>query len=132
MAFLDVSALACRYQQSLSVGQELEIFSPGYPENYAADTNCSWEITAPVGYKINIFCGEVKLQSSADCTADLLQLNEEIFCTSGALFATTKSLSNVLHVYLKTESNEGKFYCVLSTVTDPCSCGRRNPVRTMI
>lgn len=120
---------SCNYQTDLKVGTELQVYSPGYPRNYAAGLNCKWTIRVPMGYAVTLKCDDINIPSSAGCVTDVLWFNEVKFCSRGSTSLTSKS--NVMEIQLKTTTANGKFYCRATTKLQPCSCGRRKTVRNL-
>ncbi|XP_041429866.1 embryonic protein UVS.2-like [Xenopus laevis] len=48
--------------------------SPNYPENYYTKMDCTWTITAPVGYKISLNMNDFKLENSRGCMYDSMTI----------------------------------------------------------
>lgn len=51
----------CDYYQSMTVGTTYNVYSPGYPQNYAAGVDCRWTAVAPRGYRIYLDCSDVDI-----------------------------------------------------------------------
>ncbi|XP_018086790.1 embryonic protein UVS.2-like isoform X3 [Xenopus laevis] len=50
------------------------ITTPGYPENYYPNLDCTWTITAPTGYKISLQINEFNLEIGIFCIYDYLNI----------------------------------------------------------
>ncbi|KAG8449760.1 hypothetical protein GDO86_016420 [Hymenochirus boettgeri] len=48
--------------------------SPGYPGNYPPNVDCTWTITAPVGYKISLKITDFEAEISTSCKNDNLYI----------------------------------------------------------
>lgn len=118
----------CRYFKALQVSEQMDIFSPGYPNNYPSNSDCSWTITAPIGNRVTILCSVVQLPPEVNngCPQDSLILNDLPYCNAKPIYASTGK--GELVVKLKTKTNTGKFHCTVSTESDACKCGKKNTV----
>lgn len=125
----------CNYQQSITPGVTYQIYSPGYTGYYTSGLSCSWQATAPVGYKLQLTCPTVEIPQSSGCAYDRLTVNvygyvdaatDSPYCMTGSL--SIASYANALNIRLRTYSSSGRFYCSLTTVVDVCNCGRRKTV----
>ena len=52
----------------------VSINSPAYPEKYPAGQSCSWNLTVPIGFKINIRPSFLDIEYSSDCSNDYLTI----------------------------------------------------------
>ncbi|KAG8449759.1 hypothetical protein GDO86_016419 [Hymenochirus boettgeri] len=48
--------------------------TPGYPGNYPPNVDCTWTITAPVGYKVSLKFMDFSLESAINCMYDNLYI----------------------------------------------------------
>lgn len=57
------------------VGSEtVTLTSPGYPYGYAANLNCIWSITTPVGQRIWLNISNIDLESHQSCFYDFVKI----------------------------------------------------------
>ncbi|PVD35988.1 hypothetical protein C0Q70_02958 [Pomacea canaliculata] len=60
---------------SVVVGSEtVTLTSPGYPYGYAANLNCIWSITTPVGQRIWLNISNIDLESHQSCFYDFVKI----------------------------------------------------------
>ncbi len=50
------------------------ISSPGHPNNYANNTNCTWHITVSPGFVIHLTFTNFTLENSKPCAYDYVQV----------------------------------------------------------
>ncbi|KAM6953504.1 cubilin [Aplochiton taeniatus] len=58
------------------IGQSGTVKSPGYPANYPDSSQCEWYLEGPTGHYLSLTYDAFSLQSSADCTADYVEVRE--------------------------------------------------------
>ncbi|XP_069479370.1 hatching enzyme 1.2-like isoform X2 [Ambystoma mexicanum] len=51
--------------------------SPNYPSTYGPNTNCSWVIVAPKGFKISVSILDFSLEASTNCVFDYLLIMDD-------------------------------------------------------
>ncbi|XP_059179030.1 cubilin-like isoform X2 [Physella acuta] len=79
------------------IGASGTITSPNYPGNYRINTECEWSVVAPVGHYIIFNITNFNLQSSTNCTADFLHINDGN-ATDPNIFHSCGSVSGVQRV----------------------------------
>jgi hypothetical protein len=75
----------CNYYQDVAAGQTFQVFSPNYPNNYPAGTNCRWEAVAPSNSQLTLTCSVFNLPSVSDYNAVICRC---LFRTASGLFCT--------------------------------------------
>lgn len=59
------------------IGQSGALHSPGFPgSNYPDSSSCEWYLEGPTGHYLTLSFGSFSLQSSADCSADYVEIRE--------------------------------------------------------
>uniref|UniRef100_A0A1B0CKV0 Trypsin-like serine protease n=1 Tax=Lutzomyia longipalpis TaxID=7200 RepID=A0A1B0CKV0_LUTLO len=145
--FLVPSALGqgCNYAQQVGTSP-VAIFSPNYPGNYVANTQCTWSATAPsTNYRLQLTCSVVQIpDGTSGCPKDYISISRTgrtdfadgyKYCGYGTF--TEYSNANQMSIKLSALYNSpgGRFYCTIQAVQlnqaafDPCNCGRRKSTR---
>ncbi|XP_053685779.1 venom serine protease-like [Sabethes cyaneus] len=128
----------CYYALDMKFGSDYYLPSPDYPFLYPPGTQCSYRVSAPFGYRINITCEDFQIPSSVNCKYDYLAISltgrEDLldaftFCGSGVI--QQKSVGNRLSLKLHSAdtSRGGKFLCRMSIISQSCSCGKKKTLR---
>lgn len=59
------------------IGQSGALHSPGFPgSNYPDSSSCEWYLEGPTGHYLTLTFGNFSLQSSADCSADYVEIRD--------------------------------------------------------
>ncbi|XP_055625772.1 venom serine protease-like [Toxorhynchites rutilus septentrionalis] len=138
---------ACHYSLDMKFGSDYYMTSPMYPLLYPPNTQCTYRINAPFGYRINFTCQDFQIPSSLNCKYDALYVSYSgkedlsdayIYCGAGVI--REKSIANTMYLRLQAAptSRGGKFLCSMSLISQSCSCGKKktkrivNGVETMV
>ncbi|XP_034938584.1 cubilin [Chelonus insularis] len=90
-------------------GSNREISSPGFPRNYPAKAECTWEITAENGYHIGLtFVDRFNLESSVLCNNDFVQIFDWDSSNRGSWKSLGKVCGRNVPAPLNTTSNRMK------------------------
>ncbi|XP_053569055.1 uncharacterized protein LOC128659456 [Bombina bombina] len=94
-------------------GNAAQFQSPGFPQSYPSDMNCTWVIEAPVGYYIILMFRSLVLEEHRNCQYDYVLVydgkesdNKQLgrFCGS-QLPSPLRATSNVLTVIMRSDSS---------------------------
>lgn len=58
-----------------------QIQSPGYPDSYPSDSEVTWNITVPEGFRIKLYFMHFNLESSYLCEYDYVKVSSPVFPT---------------------------------------------------
>ena len=60
----------------LKLGQEYEIMSPNFPEEYPTNSNCSWVVTSPPGYQVAFHFDQFEIERHDTCQYDFIEVRD--------------------------------------------------------
>ncbi|CAJ0956996.1 unnamed protein product, partial [Mesorhabditis belari] len=72
--FVSPNTETCGFISNAATGV---IHSPGYPNNYAPDLECIWDIIVPRGYHVKLEFETFDVQTTEKCDADYIVLSQE-------------------------------------------------------
>ncbi|KAL9702322.1 hypothetical protein quinque_005840 [Culex quinquefasciatus] len=128
----------CYYSLDMKFGSDYYLPSPQFPLFYPPNTQCSYRINAPFGYRINFTCDVFQIPSSTGCKIDAVYISPsgredlaDAYTYCGAGTVQEKSFANSLLLRLRSSptSRGGKFLCRMSLIQPSCSCGRKKQTR---
>ena len=61
----------CGGEIKLKLGQEYEIMSPNFPEEYPTNSNCSWVVTSPPGYQVAFHFDQFEIERHDTCQQEV-------------------------------------------------------------
>ncbi|XP_077300380.1 cubilin homolog [Arctopsyche grandis] len=108
-----------------------ELSTPGYPNSYPRDTECTWTIEVEVGQSIQLDVKDISLEYSENCSADSLTLYNgqdalspliTRVCHEHKSNAVFTSSGNYMHVHFisdKQYSGRG-FRALYNAIASPC------------
>ncbi|CAL1529163.1 unnamed protein product [Lymnaea stagnalis] len=124
---------ACGSIISPTIGLNGYLSSPGYPNGYSKNINCSWRIVGNVGQIIAFRFTDFQLQNSYNCASDYVEVFDELsagtaglslgrFC-GGTTPRSLQTTSNSLRVLFKSSSfGEGiGFNATFNTQAKACT-----------
>ncbi|XP_019539639.2 venom serine protease isoform X1 [Aedes albopictus] len=141
----------CFYSLDMKFGSDYYFTSPSYPSLYSPSTDCSYEVKAPYGYRINLTCEDFRIPSkkphappkplfqhkpvqSTYCKLDTFYISltgredlQDAYTYCGAGVIREKSVGNSLYMRIKAAptSRGGRFFCTMSIIPEACSCGKK-------
>ncbi|KXJ67974.1 hypothetical protein RP20_CCG006956 [Aedes albopictus] len=124
----------CFYSLDMKFGSDYYFTSPSYPSLYSPSTDCSYEVKAPYGYRINLTCEDFRIPSSTYCKLDTFYISltgredlQDAYTYCGAGVIREKSVGNSLYMRIKAAptSRGGRFLCTMSIIPEACSCGKK-------
>lgn len=74
LALLEVSAHTVELNEMFG-----QIQSPGYPDSYPSDSEVTWNITVPEGFRIKLYFMHFNLESSYLCEYDYVKVGPPVF-----------------------------------------------------
>ena len=66
----------CGGEIKLKLGQEYEIMSPNFPEEYPTNSNCSWVVTSPPGYQVAFHFDQFEIERHDTCQYDFIEVRD--------------------------------------------------------
>ncbi|XP_065076539.1 venom serine protease-like isoform X1 [Ochlerotatus camptorhynchus] len=129
---------SCFYSLDMKFGSDYYLTSPSYPQRYDPGTDCSYQIKAPFGYRINFTCEDFRIPGSTYCKFDTFYLSQtgredlqDAYTYCGAGIIREKSIGNRLYIRLRAapKSWGGRFLCSMSLIPQSCSCGKKKVTR---
>lgn len=60
-----------------------QIQSPGYPDSYPSDSEVTWNITVPEGFRVQLYFMHFNLESSYLCEYDYVKVRPPILSNRG-------------------------------------------------
>lgn len=126
-----ISADECFQQEYLTPGVPLTLSSPGFPYNFWPGINCTYQVIAPVGYKVNMVCSTMTLYffdyfviSQTGSASPKGATDPYYTLWNGAINSNSAVGSNKFSFRIVTASSSGRYQCVFTTQVDYCACGR--------
>lgn len=92
LALLEVSAHTVELNEMFG-----QIQSPGYPDSYPSDSEVTWNITVPEGFRIKLYFMHFNLESSYLCEYDYVKVGPQCSLT-GHRPGTTLTLAGMHRV----------------------------------
>uniref|UniRef100_A0A7G3AWM0 Putative trypsin-like serine protease n=1 Tax=Lutzomyia longipalpis TaxID=7200 RepID=A0A7G3AWM0_LUTLO len=128
----------CNYAQQVNT-TPVAIFSPNYPGNYPANSQCTWTATAFSDYQIKLTCTVVQIPTgTSGCPRDYIIVSRTgrtdfadgtRYCGTQAFTVTSTSNQMRVGLFAQPTSPGGRFYCTIQAVFNSCNCGRRKSTR---
>ena len=123
----------CGGEIKLKLGQEYEIMSPNFPEEYPTNSNCSWVVTSPPGYQVAFHFDQFEIERHDTCQYDFIEIRDGPSADSAKVArycgyeppAPIKSSQEKLFIHFQTDTSVSKpgFMARLFPARDECRHG---------
>lgn len=132
--------LACGGQL---LGETGNFTSPNYPNYYAPNTKCEWNIQVPAGKSVKVkfstfLLSELGQENTKDCNKDYVEINNKRYCGEPSTSPVVTSDTNTMKVVFNSDASyvdrgfSAKYETFVST--DPCpnkfQCNNQRCVKT--